>query len=108
VCVRTWAEAQQVCERMCRRGTERTLSRLVVGLCMHESNQPRPGVAPGDPQHEAEGWTSSSGAESMRSDAATRASDFVRQSQDTVEMTYSRLALNKRGLLTTAASTKSQ
>ena len=74
---------------------------------MHESNQPRPGVAPGDPQHEAEGWTSSSGAESMRSDAATRASDFVRQRQDTVEMTYSRLALNKRGLLATVASTKS-
>ena len=85
-----------------------SVTEVIVGLCKHESNQPRPGVAPGDPQHEAEGWTSSSGAESMRSDAATRASDFVRQSQDTVEMTYSRLALNKRGLLTTAASTKSQ
>ena len=85
-----------------------SVTELIVGLCKRESNQPRPGVAPGDPQHEAEGWTSSSGAESMRSDAATRASDFALQSQDTVEMTYSRLALNKRGLLTTAASTKSQ
>ena len=38
---------------------------LIVDLCKRESNQPRPGVAPGDPQHEAEGWTSSSGAESV-------------------------------------------
>ena len=47
-----------------------SVAELIVGLCKRESNQPRPGVAPGDPQHEAEGWTSSSRAESMRSDAA--------------------------------------
>jgi hypothetical protein len=33
------------------------VTELIVGQCKRESNQPRPGVAPGDPQHEAEGWT---------------------------------------------------
>ena len=34
-----------------------SVTEVIGGLCKHESNQPRPGVAPGDPQHEAEGWT---------------------------------------------------
>ena len=34
-----------------------SVTELIAGLCKRESNQPRPGVAPGDPQHEAEGWT---------------------------------------------------
>ena len=49
-----------------------SVAELMVGLCMRESNQPRPGVAPGDPQHEAEGWTlCPRGRQSMRSDSAT-------------------------------------
>ena len=102
MCVRTWAEAQQVCERMCRRGTERTLSRLVVGLCMHESNQPRPGVAPGDPQHEAEGWTWC--PRGLRE----YAQQVLLYGKDPAKMTYSRMDLIKRGLFATAASAKSQ
>ena len=70
--------------------------------------QPRPGVAPGDPQHEAEGWTSSSGAESMHGNAATRPSDFVRGSKDPAKMTYSRMGPVKPGLLFTAAHANSQ
>ena len=85
-----------------------SVTELIVGLCMRESNQPRPGVAPGDPQHKAEGWTSSSGAESMRRDAASRPSVFVRERKDPAKMTYSRMALIKRGLVATAASAKSQ
>ena len=81
---------------------------LVVGLYMRESNQPRPGVEPGDPQHKAEGWTSSSGAESMRRDAASRRSLFVRERKDPAKMTYSRMALIKRDLLATTASANSQ
>ena len=77
VCVRTWAQRRSRCAHACagvgrahplasRRDTE-----LIVGLCMHESNQPRPGVAPGDPQHEAEGWT-----------WCPRGRDMIRQSKD--------------------------
>ena len=84
------------------------VSGLVVGLYMRESNQPRPGVAPGDPQHKAEGWTSSSGAENMRRDAASRRSLFVRERKDPAKMTYSRMALIKRDLLATTASANSQ
>ena len=84
------------------------MTELIVGLCKHESNQPRPGVAPGDPQHEAEGWTSSSGAESMHGNAATRPSDFVRGSKDPAKMTYSRMDLVERGLLFKAAHANSQ
>ena len=38
-------------------GHSASVTEVIGGLCKHESNQPRPGVAPGDPQHEAEGWT---------------------------------------------------
>ena len=34
-----------------------SVTEVIGSLCKRESNQPRPGVAPGDPQHEAEGWT---------------------------------------------------
>ena len=34
-----------------------SVTELIAGLCKRESNQPRPGVAPGCPQHEAEGST---------------------------------------------------
>ena len=85
-----------------------SVAEVIVGLCKRESNQPRPGVAPGDPQHEAEGWTSSSGAESMRRDAASRPSLFVRERKDPAKMTYSRMDLAKRGLVATAASAKSK
>ena len=62
-----WAEV--MCMRACSAAHPLSLAstdavtRLIVGLYMRESNQPRPGVAPGDPQHKAVGWTSSSGAE---------------------------------------------
>ena len=50
------------------------MTELIVGLCKRESNQPRPGVEPGDPQHKAEGWTQCPrGREHMRSDAAIAA-----------------------------------
>ena len=46
-----------------------SVTELIVGLCKHESNQPRPGVAPGCPQHEAEGSTwCLRGSECMRSE----------------------------------------
>ena len=107
-----WAEV--MCMRACSAAHPLSLAstdavtRLIVGLYMRESNQPRPGVAPGDPQHKAVGWTSSSGAESMRSDAASRPSLFVRERKDPAKMTYSRMALIKRDLLATIASAKSQ
>ena len=73
--------------------------------------QPRPGVAPGDPQHEAEGWTSSSGAESMRAAMqrlAQQPTVFVRGSKDPCKMTYSRLAPIERGLLAKMTNQKSE
>ena len=46
-----------------------SVTELMVGLCKRESNQPRPGVAPGCPQHEAEGSTwCLRGSECMRSE----------------------------------------
>ena len=82
---------------------------LIVDLCKRESNQPRPGVEPGDPQHKAEGWTQCPrGREHAQRRSYSRPSLFVRESKDPVEMTYSRMDLIKRGLLATAASAKSQ
>ena len=53
-----------MCACACKRVAQRTLSRLVGpkssslrDLRERESNAARPGVEPGDPQHEAEGWT---------------------------------------------------
>ena len=46
-----------------------SVTEVIVGLCKRESNQPRPGVAPGCPQHEAEGSTwCLRGSECMRSE----------------------------------------
>ena len=86
-----------------------SVAELMVGLCMRESNQPRPGVEPGDPQRKAEGWTQCPrGREHAQRCSYSRPSLFVRESKDPVEMTYSRMDLNERGLLATAASAKSQ
>ena len=81
---------------------------LLVGLCMRESNQPRPGVEPGGPQHEAEGWTLCPRSREHAHDAASRLSLFVRERKDPAKMTYSRMDLVKRGLPATTASAKSQ
>ena len=85
-----------------------SVTELIVGLCRRESNQPRPGVAPGDPQHEAEGWTWCPRGRESADDAATRPSVFVRESADPAKMAYSRMALVERGPLATAASAESQ
>ena len=85
-----------------------SVTELIVDLPERESNQPRPGVAPGDPQHEAEGWTWCPQGRESADDAATRPSVFVRESEDPTKMTYSRMALVERGPLATAASAESQ
>ena len=85
-----------------------SVTELIVGLCRRESNQPRPGVAPGDPQHEAEGWTWCPRGRESADNAATRPSVFVRESEDPAKMPYSRMALVERGHLATAASAESQ
>ena len=78
---------------------------LTVSLCMRES-KPAP---PGDPQHKAEGWTQCPrGREHAQRCSYSRPSLFVQESKDPVEMTYSRMDLNERGLLAIAASAKSQ
>ena len=79
-----------------------SVTELIVGLRKRESNQPRPGVAPGDPQHEAEGWTWC--PRGLRE----YAQQVLLYGKDPAKMTYSRMDLIKRGLFATAASAKSQ
>ena len=81
-----------------------SVTELIVGLCRRESNQPRPGVAPGDPQHEAEGWTWCPRGRENADDAVTRPSVFVRESKHPAKTTYSRMDLVERGLPGTMAN----
>ena len=84
-----------------------SVTEVIVGLCRRESNQPRPGVAPGCPQPMLRAQPGVCGAQSMRSDAATRPSVFVRESEDPAKLPYSRMALGERSPLATAANAES-
>ena len=109
VCV--WAGASGVCVHACgaahplapRRGTALEVARPArAGI----ERSPARELNPTTPSTRLRAGPCVRGGE-RESDAASRPSVFVRGSQDPVEMTYSRLAVSKRGLLATAASAKS-
>ena len=80
------------------------VAELIVGLCKRESNQPRPGVAPGCPQPMLRAQPRVCGAESVYAAMQQLTpSVFVLESEDPAKMTYSRMAVVKRGPLATAA-----
>ena len=86
-----------------------SVAEVIVGLCKRESNQPRPGVAPGCPQPMLRAQPSVCGAESVCAAMQRLApSVFVRGSADPCKMKGSILALIERGLPATAPSAKSQ
>ena len=76
-----------------------SVTELIVGLSKRESNQPRPGVAPGCPQPMLRAQPCVCGAERECTAAMpTCPSRFVRESKDPCKMTYSRMAPIERGL----------
>ena len=84
-----------------------SVAELMVGLCMRESNQPRPGVAPGCPQPMLRAQPCVCGAQSVCAAMQRLApSVFVRGSEDPAKMTYAEMALVKRGLGAKRAHTK--
>ena len=86
-----------------------SVTELIVGLCKRESNQPRPGVAPGCPQPMLRAQPGVCGAESVCAAMQRLApSVFVRGSADPCKMTGSRMAPVKRGLVAMAANAESQ
>ena len=86
-----------------------SLPALIVGLCKRESNQPRPGVEPGGPQHEAEDWTlCPRSREHAQRCSYSRPSLFVRERKDPAKMTDTKMVLVERGLGAKRAHAKSQ
>ena len=102
VCVHTCGAAHPLAPR---RGKELVVARPARAGVEHSLARE---LNPATPSTRPRAGPSVRGVESMRSDASSRPSLVVRESQDPVEMMYSRMALVKRGLLATAASAKSQ